>query len=380
MKVCFFSPSDLSVQVLAGDTSMSGGAEAQIAHLAATLASLGHQVDLIYGDGAATGTVRSIQGVRCIDAAPRWKSWRSMRTFWKQLWKSAPDLVYARQPYDHLWMLSLFARLSKRATFMYALAHDFNCNPWRTFTYNAWFHQPLYAVGLYTADIVALQHEGQRALIKPYTRAKSVLTPNLLLHIADAARTYDATTIDAIWVAKVRTDKQLDIFLDVVEALPELSFAMVGGFDANMDPQLCTQLQQRSKTLTNLTSFGPLHADEVLRLLAQSKVLVNTSRYEGFPNTMLEAWGQGVPVVSLTIDPGQVIQREQLGLVSGTPERLRHDLKRLVQIPVLNDALGARGLAYVRRYHSLEAVCRVFEQILPSVRQANTNAFEKGRA
>ena len=95
---------------------------------------------------------------------------------------------------------------------------------------------------------------------------------------------------------------------------------------------------------------------------------------------MLEAWGQGVPVVSLTIDPGQVIQREQLGLVSGTPERLRHDLKRLVQIPVLNDALGARGLAYVRRYHSLEAVCRVFEQILPSVRQANTNAFEKGRA
>lgn len=378
MKFCFFSPGLRSVQVLDGDTRLSGGAEAQVARLAAAFSRQGHQVDLIYGSGQRTLKARMLDGVRCIDAAPSWKKPETLLHFWSTLKALRPDMIYARLPDDFLWISGLFSKMHRETIFMYAVAHDMQCNPWKTYSYNKWFHNSLYALGMRMADVVALQHEGQAKLLRPYLRTNPILIPNLLPHIADEARKYDTATIDAIWIAKIREDKQLHIFLDVVERLPEINFAIVGGFDVNMDRRICVPLEQRIKTLANLTFFGPLHTDEVLRLLAQSKILVNTSIYEGFPNTMLEAWGYGVPVVSLTVDPGQVIRREQIGLVSGTPDQLRHDVKQLARAQDLNSQMGERGLAYVRRNHSLAMVYRAFEQIFPEL-QASSSTLEKGR-
>lgn len=320
---------------------------------------------MIYGEGSLSAAERVVANVRCIEAAPAWKHLESLHAFWKALTKSAPDVIYARLPSDFLWIAGAFSKLHPYSRFVYALAHDTHCNPWRTYTYNKWFHNPFYALGLHLANVVAVQHEGQAKQVRPYVNGKLVLIPNLIRSIAHQIRTYDETIFDAIWIGKIRTDKQLHVFLDIVEALPDIRFALVGGFDVNMDRRLCDDLERRMLTLKNLSSYGPRRFEEVIQLLVRSKILVNSSMYEGFPNTMLEAWSVGVPVVSLTVDPGEVIKRERIGLVSGTAAGMRDDIKRLVGTRALNCDLGKRGLAYVRKRHSLQAVCRAFEQILP---------------
>ena len=73
MKCCFFSPGYRSLAVLEGDTRTSGGAEAQIAHLAAALVRSGHETALIYGDGQVPVGPKVVSGVTCIDAAPCWR-------------------------------------------------------------------------------------------------------------------------------------------------------------------------------------------------------------------------------------------------------------------------------------------------------------------
>ena len=43
----------------------------------------------------------------------------------------------------------------------------------------------------------------------------------------------------------------------------------------------------------------------------KSKILINTSSFEGFPNTFVQAWANGVPVISLKVDPDNIIKKKK---------------------------------------------------------------------
>ena len=370
MKWCIFSPGYRSIHVLGGDTRTTGGAEAQVAYLAIELVRLGDDVGLIYGDGRGREDRKVVAGVTCIDAAPFWRYPASLAAFWQAINFWSPDLIYARLPNDFLWVLGLFARRHPGTRFIYALAHDLHCDPWTAYEYKRWFHAPLYALGLQSADVIFVQHDHQRALVSPRLRSRLFRVPNLACSFSAHPRAYEATTIDAIWVAKIHATKQLEHFLDLASALPDFRFAVVGGFDPRENADRRASLEARLGGLRNIAFLGPQRAEDVMALIARSKVLVNTSRYEGFPNTMLEAWSVGVPVVSLSVDPGGVIERERMGVVSGTVARLGADVSALARTESLNRQLGANALAYVRRQHSLEAMCEAFNQALPGVQLA----------
>lgn len=373
MKLCFVCPGRRSVDVLNGDTSKSGGSEAQVAHLAAAFIDLGHQVDLIYGGQGKVSPPMIIAGVRCIDAHPSWKHPQSLPIFWSALNKSAADIIYTRLPTDFLWVIGLFSKLHPRSRFIYALCNDSQCNPWQAYRHRKLFHNSLYALGLRTADIVVVQHEGQVHLVRRFVHGKLVLVPNLLPFVASKVRNDKETDIDVIWIAQIRPQKQLSVLLDIAEELPHLQFAVVGDF---FDPLGRPGLERRMVGLRNLSYTGPLDHEGVMQMLARSRVLANTSRWEGFPNTMLEAWSLGVPVVSLQTDPGGIISREGLGLVSGTPGQMVRDITKLVEERSLNEEMGKRGQEYVQRAHSIGAVCRAFEQIMPDLKAQNDAARE----
>jgi glycosyltransferase involved in cell wall biosynthesis len=368
---CFFSPGYRTIDVLGGDTRTTGGAEAQIAYLAAALAQLGEEVGLIYGDGRGREHRHAVAGVTCIDSAPSWRHPASLAAFWRALHVLSPDVLYAQLPSDFLWMMGLLARRRPGARFLYQLANDVHCDPWTAYDYKRWFHAPLYALGLHMAEAITAQHDYQRTLLSPRLRKRvATVVPNLVRSISEYSREYEATTFDAIFIALIRPQKQLGVFLDLAEAFPDLRFAVVGGFAPEVSADLRASLETRLAGLSNVTFLGPRRAEEVVTLLEKTKVLVNTSLFEGFPNTMLEAWSVGVPVVSLSVDPGGVIEREQLGIVSGTTAHLQRDLATLARTASLNQRLGGNGLAYVRHRHSLQAVCKALSLALPGAQLA----------
>lgn len=355
LKWCFYSPGARSLNVLLGNTTNAGGAEAQVAHLACVLAEQGHQVALVHGNGRGARTKTVVAGVECYDAVPAWRHPTSIRSFWNLLGAIAPDVLYARLPDDFLWLLGSYARQND-SRFVYALANDLHCQPAHAYDYNAWFHSRVYALGLTSADRIAIQHEGQRTLLKQHLQPRTSRVPNLVRSVRPLPRPFADTVYDAIWVAKIRPVKQLGRFLDLAEALPRLRFAVVGGFDPTVPVELQNTLEQRLRALPNVTFTGAQNAAAVLALIAKSRVLVNTSDFEGFPNTVLESWSAGVPAISLFVDPGGVIGREELGFVSGSMERLIEHVSELAHSEPLNRATGERALAYVTREHTPSAV------------------------
>ncbi|MCB0163496.1 MAG: glycosyltransferase family 4 protein [Anaerolineae bacterium] len=382
MKWCFIAPGYKTVDILHDNSNEFGGGESQVAYLATGLAKLGHQVDLIYGDDRANVAPRVIAGIRCLHAFPSWKRPESLPAFWAALNESAADLIYARVPNVFLWLTGIFSKSHPSSTLVFAPGGDRNCNPWQAFTpRNKWLHTPLYALGLQLVDIIAAQHDAQADLIRPYVRGKLIVVPNLMPTITWKARKFEETDIDAIWIAGIRPVKQLPVFLDVAEKLPDLQFAVVGGFAASVDQESRRDLENRMARMSNLRFLGPQPREKVFQLLIRSKILVNTSVWEGFPNTMLEAWSVNVPVVSLKIDPGGVIQQETIGLVSGTIPQLIHDVEQLVQTRQLNCEMGKKGREYVDKTHNWEAVRRALEQVMPGVQpQDDRLAAEESHA
>ncbi len=368
MRWCFFSPTMRARDVLSGDSRTSGGAEAQVAYLSEAMACKGHEVSLIYGSGDATLTTEVIAGVTCIDAAPEWKP-RTIVAFWQTLKQLAPDVIYARLPSDFLWMIRLYAK-QNGSKFIYAIASTLHCDPWTAYDYNRWFHAPAFALGLRGADVIAVQHEQQVPLMCPLLQQRAVHVPNLVRSFRDQPRSFEQTLYDAIWIGMIRPEKRIHLFLDLVASRPKLRFAVIGGFDVHHDADERRALEQRMRALPNLSVLGPQRTEAIRQLLAQSKVLVNTSSVEGFPNTMLEAWSAGIPVVSMAIDPGGAIEREGMGRLSGTAASLARDISELASDGDLNLRLGSRGLDYVRRTHGWEDVYSSLIGALPSGHEA----------
>jgi glycosyltransferase involved in cell wall biosynthesis len=155
------------------------------------------------------------------------------------------------------------------------------------------------------------------------------------------------------WVANIKPLKRPDVFVDLAEQLGRVAdaeFIMIGrpGSVRYQRP-----LEARIRRAKNLTYLGEKPIEEVNRILAESHVCVNTSEYEGFPNTFIQAWLHEVPVVSLQVDPDGVLQREGLGFCSGSFEQLVRDTRKLIEEPALRTRIGQRARAYALDHHSL---------------------------
>jgi glycosyltransferase involved in cell wall biosynthesis len=104
----------------------------------------------------------------------------------------------------------------------------------------------------------------------------------------------------------------------------------------------------------NLTYVGQKTQREVNELFATASVFVNTSLYEGFPNTFIQAWMRGVPVASLQVDPDGVLGEQQIGICAGSEAGLVAAVRALVADVDRRNAYGRRAQDYAMKTHSLQ--------------------------
>ena len=131
------------------------------------------------------------------------------------------------------------------------------------------------------------------------------------------------------------------------------------------DDERFAEAAKEAEKLPNVTFLGTVPPVEMERCFQKTKLFLNTSIREGFSNTFLQAWINGVLVVSLNIDPDKIIEKNRLGYVVNKKGSLKdqsdfNDLARDAAVYVetlLNDNGRRREMVkwavlYVNERHS----------------------------
>ena len=161
--------------------------------------------------------------------------------------------------------------------------------------------------------------------------------------------------IDVLWVNNLRSVKRPDRVLSLARQLPQYQFVMVGGSSRGAE-RLFADIEAEASGIPNLEFLGSRPFAKVNELLSKAKVLLNTSELEGFPNTYLQAWMRGVPIVA-TFDPDQIIRTEKLGLSVDSEDQLAGMLVKILDDDEYRREAASRSREFaVRRFSPSEVV------------------------
>jgi glycosyltransferase involved in cell wall biosynthesis len=128
----------------------------------------------------------------------------------------------------------------------------------------------------------------------------------------------DAAPEAFLWVSRASEYKRPLLYADLAAAVPEARFWMIltRTTDHAFETTLA-ELRRRAAELPNLELLEQRRHPELQELISRSVAMVNTSSFEGMPNTWLEGWARGVPAATLEHDPDGRIGKRGLGLSAG---------------------------------------------------------------
>jgi glycosyltransferase involved in cell wall biosynthesis len=361
MKICFLGQDNLPVLAREYNRHGVGGAQVQMTLIAKALAMRGHDVSMVVGDyGQEDG--RSWDGIRTFKtfkANAGFPVIRFIHPHWSRTWmalsRADADVYFTSCAGMQVGLLALYCMRVNKG-FVFRLAHDDDADPQKMLV-RLWRDKKLYEYGLKRAESILCQNNTQRDRLKTNYALEASLIKSLVEPPAIDHPLQDRN-IETLWVSNLRDIKRPDLALELARRLPHRRLHMVGGRQAGFT-QMYETIQREATVLPNLTFHGRVPYHEVGDLFDRTRVFVNTSDSEGFPNTYLQSWRRGVPVVAF-FDPDALIRREELGYAVSSMDEMQQAVEKLLSDDDEWHRISNRCRAYMERHHGDDVVLRPY--------------------
>ncbi|MDP9082658.1 MAG: glycosyltransferase family 4 protein [Pseudomonadota bacterium] len=359
--ICFVGLENLPVLAREFNRHGIGGEQVQQTLLAKALQRRGYQVSMVVGDyGQPDEFTRDgvkifkafrfdagLPGFRFIH--PRWTG------VWSALRRAAANVYYLSCADMRLGQLAVYGKFH-RCRLIFRIAHDTDCEPDKLLVpYRR--DRLLYEYGLRRTDIILAQSEAQRKAMRNHYGLDSQLA-TMLVDQPSTHRSFTERDIRVLWVNNLRAFKRPDLFVELAKSLPALGMHMVGGPQPGFQA-LFDEIREHARTMSNLTFHGQTPYHEVGDFYERARVFVNTSDSEGFPNSYLQAWIRGTPVIAF-FDPDGVIAREGLGIAVRSIEEMAAAVKSLADDPDRWGVMSSRCRRYMEREYSEQKILQPY--------------------
>jgi len=366
-RICFVSHASYGA-IKGGDNGQLGGVEKQTSLMARWFACHGYDASLVtWREGPDCD--ETIHGVRIIKTCrtgdgipglrffhPRWSSLNAALT------RADADLYYHNCGEYVTGQVALWCRRNQRK-FIYSVASDLDCYP-QLPAMPSFRERTLYRYGLRHADGVVVQTHRQSQMLQRHFSTPSIVIP--MPSSGPSDRTYqpprsrNRESFVVLWVGRIAPVKRFEMLLQVASALPAFTFEVIGVPDTE-DNYSGTLLNQAAR-LGNIVMHGRVPREEMGNYYQHAGLLCCTSSNEGFPNTFLEAWSYGIPVVS-TVDPDGLIEHRELGVAAHDQFSITSAILTLSSAPETWARMSNNARNYYSRNHAVDFVLPQFERV-----------------
>ncbi|MBS1921527.1 MAG: glycosyltransferase family 4 protein [Bacteroidetes bacterium] len=358
MKFCFWG--DIS-GALKGKTK--GGAELQIALLAKALALNGHEVVIV--DPYSKESFVTAEGIKLVNI-PDWnKGIRGLRFFTnrvsalrKKLEEQKADYYYVRIK-SYLHLIAYRACRKVNGKFIIALASHFDTlGIWEKFKNDRKAKFPLwellsngipnyfaYKYLFKKADFIVLQHSGQNVRHQGFKKKNKIFVFPNIIEYKCIPKGKENPANYFVFVGSLTVLKGSINLFKLLGILDESCHIVVVGQPGD----------KRSKRIvealcgkTNISFTGRVDHLQALKFISESKALINTSNFEGFPNIFLEAWASGIPVISLNVNPDNIINKNNLGVYCDGDILM---MKHCIQTWNTGKFSKENMISYIKKFH-----------------------------
>jgi glycosyltransferase involved in cell wall biosynthesis len=270
-----------------------------------------------------------------------------------------PEIVYQVGADKSIYFLGIMAR-NLGITTILRLANDRDILP-ENKKVIGYFGQKLYLKGLKMSDIKISQTQQQMHQLNEELGITSVKIPNCK-EVVERRQIGERNTYS--WIARCTQAKRPDLFLKLARENPKLKFTMVTVIG---DSKFEKYIEAETSRISNLTLIPGLSRNDVLTLLGNSKALISTSEYEGFPNTFLEASVQETPVISLRIDPDFYLSRYRAGRIFDEFKTMSSEMGRIDESDVELREMGRNGRRAVKEEYGIDRVSKMYLEVFEKV-------------
>jgi glycosyltransferase involved in cell wall biosynthesis len=292
----------------------------------------------------------------------RYGSFFDVVRLYRTLARERPDIILQYVGSAHLGIAALYAQYH-RCKLIWRVTNNPSVEPetaswWQP---HRWLERLFLSFGIRNATLVLAQTQYQRArLAEAFPRTPVQVLANFHPTPPDCAR--NGTVVKQVaWVANLKPLKNPGAFVRLARRFahrPDVRFVMAG--NATDEPNWTKRQLAEIAATSNLEYRGALSQRDVNALLEHTDLLVNTSDHEGFSNTFIQAWMRRVPVVSLRVDPDQLLSRGGLGAVTrGDEETLYERVAELLADPDRCAAIGARARRYALDHYAESNIDRL---------------------
>jgi glycosyltransferase involved in cell wall biosynthesis len=351
-----------------------GGGELQIALLAKALALKGHEVVII--DPYSNKSFITEEGVKLINV-PNWnKGLRGLRLFWNRIpalrklfIAQKADYYYVRMR-SYLHLIPFFAARKNKSKMIVAIASDIdvlslkkkikysykgNISLFRLLLINM-PNDMAFRYLLKQCDLAILQHPGQEFGMARLKKRQAIF-PNIIqpVHIPEVK---SESQKYFLYAGSLTMLKGADRLLKLIRMVDDsLAFKIVGLPLGNKPMKIYKELKKHK----NVELVGKKNHQETMQLILNAKAVINTSYFEGFSNVFLESWSCGTPVISLNVNPGNIINKYGLGICcDGNLNRM----KQTIESGEIDSIDKSKMRDYVLEFHHFDTASERFLNIL----------------
>ncbi|MFX1501563.1 MAG: glycosyltransferase family 4 protein [Promethearchaeota archaeon] len=275
----------------------------------------------------------------------------SLLNFFIVLIRLNPDVVIQRGGTKNTGICAFYCKLFKKK-FIFSIANITDVNG----EAEKGFFGRFYKYGLNNAHHIVAQNKEQ---ILELTHRKRKIG-NICL-IKSSYEVQDDNSIKKkehiLWVARAINWKRPELFIELAKKFHDRKFIMIcNKTDTKVESiHYWNRIYNKAKKIRNLEFFEFIPFHKINEYFKTAKVFVNTSTFEGFPNTFIQAFQNRTPVLSLKVNPEGILNEYNLGFdCNNSFDKMVKNLSELLENRELYNKFSENCYEYFNNFHNIK--------------------------